>query len=108
MTRSWKSRLLPKSDRRPATEAARLGWINYCLPQDEVMPRARALAGRLAYGPSWAVRWTKTSLNKILRQRLNLVFDTALALEWLTMGSDDQREATAAYLDGRRPVFQRR
>lgn len=95
-------------DPLPATEAERLSWINAIVPDEELLPRARELARRLAYGPSWAIRWTKTSLNKILRQRLNQLLDTAQAVEWLTMGSDEQREATAAYLEGRPTTFQGR
>jgi enoyl-CoA hydratase/carnithine racemase len=95
-------------DMFPANEAHRLGWINYCVPQAEVMPKAREIALRLANGPTWAIRWTKTSLNKIIRERLNLVMDTALATEWLTMASEDYREGTLAFVEKRQPTFKGR
>jgi len=89
----------------PAAEAARLGMINYALPSDQVMPKARELALRLANGPQWAQRWTKTAINKIMRDRLNLTMDTALAAEWITFGTEDHREAVAAFLEKRPPRF---
>ena len=53
------------------------------LPAADVMPKAREIALKLANGPRWAIRYTKTALNKALRQQLNLTMDTALASEWL-------------------------
>lgn len=88
-----------------ARDAERLGIINYALPPEEVMPRAREMALRMANGPTWALRWTKTSINKIMRDRLNLTMDTALATEWLTLASDDHKEAVAAFLEKREPKF---
>jgi enoyl-CoA hydratase len=99
---------LMTGDWLPATEAHRLGWINYCVPQDEVMPKAREVALRLANGPTWAIRWTKTSINKILRDRLNLVLDSSLAVEYLSAKSEDCREAIAAFVEKREPVFKGR
>ena len=72
------------------------------------MPKAREIALKLANGPTWAIRWTKTSLNKIIRERLNLVMDTSLAVEWLTMMTEDHKEATAAFVEKRQPVFKGR
>lgn len=88
-----------------AKDAERLGMINYALPSEEVMPKAREIALKMANGPTWALRWTKTSINKILRERLNLTMDTALATEWITLSSDDHREAVAAFLEKRPPKF---
>src|SRR5262249_52641160 len=99
---------LMTGDWLPATEAARQGWINYALPSDEVLPKAREIGLRLANGPTWATRWTKTSVNKILRERLNLAMDTSLALEWLALLSEDHKEAVSAFMENRPPVFKGR
>jgi enoyl-CoA hydratase len=96
---------LMTGDPLPAAEAARLGYINYAVPPEEVLPKAREIAMRLANGPTWAIRWTKTSLNKILRERLNLALDTALALEWLSLQMEDHKEAVNAFLEKRPPNF---
>src|SRR5947208_246241 len=50
-------------------EAERLGLVNHCKPAGEVLDCARAIAQELADGPSWAIRWTKLSLNQIVKDR---------------------------------------
>lgn len=86
-------------------EAERMGLVNYAVPADQVLPKARELAAELAQGAPWAIRWTKMSVNKILRERANLLLDTSLAYEWLTMATQDHREATTAFVEKRRPQY---
>jgi enoyl-CoA hydratase/carnithine racemase len=88
-----------------AADAARLGIINYAVPYEEVMPKAREIARELADGAPWAIRWTKTAVNKIAREHLNLLIDTSLATEWLTFMSDDHAEAARAFVEKRTPQF---
>ncbi|MEX1254598.1 MAG: enoyl-CoA hydratase-related protein [Dehalococcoidia bacterium] len=92
----------------PAAEAERIGLFNHVVPADEVLPKARDLAERLAAGPTWAVRWTKSSINKLVRERMNLILDTSLAFEALTVTTDDHREAAQAWMEKRKPDFQGR
>lgn len=89
-------------------EAERIGLVNYAVPAEEVLPKARALAEELASGAPWAIRWTKSSVNKILRERLNLILDTSLAYEWLSFQTQDHREAATAFVEKRKPLFQGR
>lgn len=86
-------------------EAEKMGLVNYAVPADQVLPKARELADELAAGAVWAIRWTKMSVNKILKERANLLLDTSLAYEWLTMASQDHREAARAFVEKRRPNF---
>ncbi len=88
-----------------AQEAERIGLVNRVLPAGEVLPAARALAERLASGPTWAVRWTKASINKALRDQLNLVLDTSLAYESLSASTLDHEEAARAFMEKRPPKF---
>jgi enoyl-CoA hydratase len=88
-----------------APEAERIGLVNRVLPADEVLPAATALAERLANGATWAVRWTKASVNKMLRDQLNLILDTSLAFESLSSTTADHREATQAFMEKRPPNF---
>ena len=67
--------------------------------------RGVPLAERLANGPTWAIRWTKASINKLIRERMNLILDTSLALEALTMTTDDHREAARAFMEKRDPQY---
>ena len=91
-----------------AREAERIGLVNHVVPADELLPKARALAERLANGATWAIRWTKASVNKAVRERLNLILDTSLAFEALTSGTEDHREAARAFMEKRKPEFRGR
>src|SRR5882724_1891900 len=75
-----------------AAEAERIGLINRVVPQDKLLSTAMELATRLAKGPTKAIRWTKVSVNKILRDTVNLVLDTSLALEKQCFATADHRE----------------
>ena len=69
------------------------------------MDRAVAFATRLANGPSKAIRWTKVSVNKILRDTANLVLDTSLALEKHCFHTQDHQEAIRSFVEKRAPKF---
>lgn len=86
-------------------EAERIGLVNYAVPQDEVMPRAMEIARTLARNAPLAVRWTKYSVNKILRDHVNLALDSSMFLEAATMSSEDLAEAAHAFYEKRRPEF---
>ncbi|MFN0145362.1 MAG: enoyl-CoA hydratase/isomerase family protein [Dehalococcoidia bacterium] len=88
-----------------AKDAAATGMINYALPYEEMMPKAREIAQKLADGPQWAVRWTKVALNRIVKSRMELTMDLAAALEMITLASDDHREAMSAFVEKRPPKF---
>lgn len=96
---------LMTGERITGSEAARLGLVLRSVPADQLAAEAEEVARRLAEGPSLAIRWTKYSVNKVLRERLNLLLDTSLLLEGATMFSDDHREATAAFVDKRPPSY---
>jgi enoyl-CoA hydratase len=95
-------------DRISGKEAVELGLAVKCFPADEVLPAALEVAERLANGPSLAIRWTKTAVNKILRDRVNLLMDTSLVLEGATFISEDHREASQAFVERRPAEFQGR
>ncbi len=86
-------------------EAERIGLVNYAVPQDEVMPKAMEIARKLARNAPLAVRWTKYSVNKILRDHVNLALDSSMFLEAATMSSEDLTEAAQAFYEKRRPEF---
>ena len=82
-----------------------MGLINRVVPADELMATALALAQRLATGPTQAIRGTKVSVNKILRETVNLVLDTSLALERQCFATADHKEAIRAFVEKREPKF---
>jgi len=88
-----------------APEAERIGLIAKCVPPDKLMEEAWAQAKKFAEGPTLAISLTKMSLNKILMDRVNLVFDTTIAYEYHTLNSADHLEAAKGFLEKRPPKF---
>src|SRR5260370_14917543 len=86
-------------------DGARMGVVNYGVPAEQVLPKARELAQRLADGPTWAIRWSKLAVNKWLNQQANLIMDAGLAYEALTLTTQDHREAVKAMAEKRKPNF---
>jgi enoyl-CoA hydratase len=88
-------------------EAGKIGMVNYAVSPEDVMPRARELAQELADGPTWAIRWSKLSVNKWLKQQANLILDASLAYEMMTFNTGDHKEAVKAFVEKRKPNFDR-
>jgi enoyl-CoA hydratase/carnithine racemase len=89
----------------PGTEAERIGLVNHVQPRAQVLDFARKIAQELADGPTWATRWTKLSINQIVKDRVNRLMEASMALEQVTFGLADHREATAAFKEKRKPRF---
>src|SRR5207237_7007168 len=58
-------------------DAMKMGLVNYAVPAEQVMAKAGEIARELADGPTWAIRWTKLSVNKWLKEQVNLVLDAS-------------------------------
>lgn len=91
-----------------AERAAQMGLVNHVVPAADLHATALAFAHRLAAGAPLAVRYTKLSVNKLVKDALNVAFDTATALEIVTFTSEDHAEALAAIRDKRPPEFKGR
>jgi enoyl-CoA hydratase len=96
---------LMTGDLLDARDAERIGLINHVVAAQDLLMTAENLAERLAAGPTVAIRATKASVNKALRDAVNLVLDTSLAREKLCFHTNDHRGAVMAFLEKRRPVF---
>jgi enoyl-CoA hydratase/carnithine racemase len=91
-----------------AEEAERIGLVNRVVPAADLDRDAMAFAARLAAGAPLAVRYTKLAVNKLLKDALNVAFDTSTALELVTFQSEDHQEALAALREKRPPTFKGR
>ncbi|HJW70497.1 MAG TPA: enoyl-CoA hydratase-related protein [Candidatus Binatia bacterium] len=91
-----------------AAEAERIGLVNRVVPAADLEREAMAFAERLAAGAPLAVRYTKLAVNKLVKDALNVAFDTSTALELVTFRSEDHQEALAALREKRPPVFKGR
>lgn len=86
-------------------EAGRIGLVNHAVARAEVLDTAMQIAHELAHGPTWAIRWTKLSLNQVVKERVNHLLEASMALEQVTFATDDHREATLAFKEKRKPRF---
>jgi enoyl-CoA hydratase len=88
-----------------AVEAERIGLINHIVAPDELEAAVAKTASKLARGPQIAIRFNKRLVNKELEEKVNKIYDLALALEAITFETADHQEAVKAFLEKRRPVF---
>ncbi len=86
-------------------EAERIGLVSRCVPRDEVLSEALAVAERIATGPQHAARWTKRTLNHWLRAAVP-AFDASVAYEMLTFLGGDVQEGARAIGERRPPRFE--
>jgi enoyl-CoA hydratase len=87
------------------TQAAEMGLVNYACPREELLEKANELAARFLAQPRWAMRWTKMAVNKLIKDQVNLVLDTSMSLEVITLFTNDHKEAARAFIDKRAPKF---
>jgi enoyl-CoA hydratase/carnithine racemase len=68
-----------------AAEAQRLGVVGEVLPADQLMPRARAFAQRLAGFPRRSLKHAKTLMIRHLRQRIREEMDLGLLAQGMAI-----------------------
>jgi enoyl-CoA hydratase len=85
-------------------EAERIGLVTRCVPDEDVVEEALAIAERLAVGSRTAIQWTKRVLNQWLVANAP-VFGESLALEMLGFLGPDALEGLAAVNEHRSPSF---
>jgi len=96
---------LMTGDMVSAAEAERIGLITKVVPPESLMEEAWKWAKRFADGPVFALSLTKMCLNKIIEERINLLFDTMIAYEYHSMNSEDHLEAAKGFLEKRAPQY---
>lgn len=96
---------LMRGNRITGAEAAAMGMVNYAVPRDEVLGKARGLAEELAAGAPLAIRWTKYAVNRWIKDVFQQTFDVGIALEMVSMRTNDHEEARAAFREKRRANF---
>lgn len=88
-----------------AAELYRLGVIEACLPQAELMPEARRIADIIADKSPHAIRSAKKTLNLVehLPYRVAYPYEQSITAELSKL--EDTREAQRAFLEKRKPQF---
>ncbi len=90
----------------PAREAERVGLVNHVYPADELLPRTRELAERLAHGATQALGLIKRDLNRALSVGLDAALDYESYQQEVAGQTPDYREAITAFFEKRSPQFE--
>lgn len=93
------------SDPVPAGRVVELGLANWHCAPDVLAEQAATVAARLAAGPSIAYRYMKENLNRALTGDARECMDLEATHHVHCMATADHREAAAAFVDKREPVF---
>jgi enoyl-CoA hydratase/carnithine racemase len=97
--------LLMTGDIISAEEALRIGLVREVTPHEDLMPRARALAARIAVNPPLALRYMKEGLRRTAYGDPREIGAWAIEKIHLLMKTEDHREGVASFLERREPVF---
>lgn len=97
--------MLYTGDFLSAEEAERIGLYNRVVAAEDLETETRALAERLARGPSFAIGITKEMLNRELDVSLDTALEWEAQAQSICMQHPDYREAYEAFVEKREPRF---
>ena len=94
--------------RIPGAELYRLGIVEACLPQDELLPAAMAMAQQIASKAPLATAMAKHTANVVEGMTLRDGYRYEQDMTAIISRTDDAKEAQRAFAEKRSPVFQGR
>jgi len=100
--------LVMTCDEVTAEEALTIGLVNQVVAADQLQAAALAFAGKLLNKPPMALRRTKEFFKALSVNRAGDITYADAHLGLATFGSEDMREAVAAFLEKREGQFQNR
>ena len=89
-------------------EAAALGMVNRAVPADALDAAVRETAAALANGPSITLGYMKRNMNAAEYQPLAACLDQEAMHHTRCGMTEDHKEAAAAFVEKRAPVFRGR
>lgn len=93
------------SERVSADEALRLGLTNWVCAPEELADKTRAIALRIANGPTVAYRYMKENLNRAMHGDVDDCLDLEATHHVHCGQTEDHREASKAFVEKREPIF---
>lgn len=105
---STAKKLLLTSDRFDAEEALRMRVVDEVAEPDKLMESTMTMANKIAAQPPIAARIAKKAVNLATEASLHagLLFEQVQSM--YTLGTEDNKEAAAAFIEKRKPGFQGR
>ena len=100
--------LMLLGERIDMARAEQLGLVNRVFDDEVLHAEALALARQLAHGPAVAQRYIKDNLDEALDIDHATAIDNEAERLLRATGSDDHKEAVAAFVEKREPVFKGR
>ena len=88
-----------------ATEAERIGLVNWVVPANQLMEEAKKWAEKLAAGPPLAIKVAKQLLNNAASTDLHSALADEMVAQCQLITTQDHQEGIKAFLERRLPHF---
>ena len=95
-------------DQYDAEDALRMGLVSKVVDDDKLMDEALALARTIVVNPPYALRMGKRLIREGMRTELSTLLDMSASMQALAHQTEDHKEAVAAFVEKRKPVFKGR
>ncbi|KUG03240.1 3-hydroxybutyryl-coa dehydratase [hydrocarbon metagenome] len=101
-------RMIMGCEEAKAEEALRIGLVELVVKEEELNARALSLAEKMAAYPPLAISWAKKGINLAQDNSTEAALLFEQAQSAASFGSEDLKEAIAAFVEKRKPEFKGR